>query len=452
MTKLITYQEIKSYIDSKETGNGCKLITDEKEFEEEKIKQNKNNSMVKLKIQCKCNNKLEVSFSKFKSRNQKQCDFCSGRHRYTYNEVKEDIEFVDGYKLISLSYKNCKGDLAIQCDKGHVFRMCFDEFHNAKHRCPICNTGRHYKYDLKIAQEIFKEGNCKLLSEKYINCDIPLKYECECGNISTISLKMFQTGQRCKKCGDIKTGNALRMSYEEIARIFKEKDCELLSPKEDIQNEKSIVKYRCSCGNIDYVIIDKFKQGEKCNGCKQERVQKIFLKKYGVNYALSNKDIRIKIRQTLYLNNTAPCSKQQRYLCDLLKGDLNFPISTVSLDIVLPNKIYLEYDGGGHELNVAFGNVTQEEFVNRERSRTYGLMRSGWREIRIISKQDYIPSDSILLEIMDYANNYLNQGHHYIKFDIDNSKVINSQGEKDYNFGQLRKIKKEDLEQFKEAN
>ena len=74
-------------------------------------------------------------------------------------------------------------------------------------------------------------------------------------------------------------------------------------------------------------------------------------------------------------------------------------------------------------------------------------MRSHWREIRIISTKDLIPSDQKLLEILSYARTYLNQNHHYIKFDIDNSKIINSQGEFDYDFGELRRIKPTDIEQ-----
>lgn len=49
------------------------------------------------------------------------------------------------------------------------------------------------------------------------------------------------------------------------------------------------------------------------------------------------------------------------------------------------------------------------------------------------------------LEMIEYAKQYLNSGHHYIKFDIDNNIIINSQGEFDYDFGELRMIKKDNI-------
>jgi len=54
-------------------------------------------------------------------------------------------------------------------------------------------------------------------------------------------------------------------------------------------------------------------------------------------------------------------------------------------------------------------------------------------------------SDNILLNMLDYAKQYLSTGHSWIKFDIDNSKITTSQYETDYDFGELRKISKLDI-------
>lgn len=40
---------------------------------------------------------------------------------------------------------------------------------------------------------------------------------------------------------------------------------------------------------------------------------------------------------------------------------------------------------------------------------------------------------------------YISSGHSWIYFDIDNSKIINSTGEYDYDFGTLRRIYKKNL-------
>jgi len=365
----------------------------------------------------------------------------SNKHRYNFEEVKQIIESEQGYQLLSTEYKNCKEYLSIKCDNGHLFNMTFDSFINGQHRCPICNTGKSFKYNLDIARQIFKESNCELLADEYINCDTPMSYKCSCGNISTISLKMFQNGQRCYICRNQKISNVLRMPFIEVEKCFKDNNCILISKESDYINDRSKLTYICSCGNKDTITFNKFKNGAKCKKCKSNRAKQTSLEKYGVDYPLKNKDIRTKMRKTLYENGTAPCSKQQKYLHNFYGGELNYPIKTLSLDIAYPkDKLYIEYDGGLHKGSVIFGNITEDEFEKKERNRTYGLMRSGWKEIRIISAHDYLPSDKVLSKMLLSAKEYLSKGHHYIKFDIDNSVVINSQNTSEYNFGVLRKI------------
>ena len=326
--------------------------------------------------------------------------------------------------------------------------MTLTSFNVRGHRCPICNTGGNYKYSLETAKDIFKAENCDLLAKEYINTDIPMPYICSCGKPSNIALKDFMHGQRCYDCRNKKIGDKFRTPYNEIVKLFEDNDCELLSSESEIQNGKTKVKYICSCGNPDEVTIEKFKAGERCNKCKQQRVEAIFLEKYGFKSVLSSPKIREKIRQSLFNNGTAPRSNQQIYINQLIGGKLNYPVKNLSLDIAFPEeKLYIEYDGGGHENSIVFGNVTKKEFDNNQRNRTYGLLRSGWKEIRIISNNDNLPSDTKILEILSYARTYLNQNHHYIKFDIDNNKIINSQGEFDFDYGELRKIKLTDLKE-----
>jgi len=169
---------------------------------------------------------------------------------------------------------------------------------------------------------------------------------------------------------------------------------------------------------------------------------------YGVDNPMKNKEISAKARETLFKNGTAPRSKQQIYVHQLIGGEINYPYYNASLDIAfLEEKLYVECDFGGHWLSIKLGGLTQDAFDKKQRNRWYSLYRSGWKSINIISRNDNLPSDQIILEILSYARTYLNQNHHYIKFDIDNNKIINSQGEFDYDFGKLRKIKSTDLKE-----
>ena len=89
--------------------------------------------------------------------------------------------------------------------------------------------------------------------------------------------------------------------------------------------------------------------------------------------------------------------------------------------------------------------ISQVQFDSKEIKRYLFLKSLGWKMIRIICIKDKIPSDNIILEMIIHAKEYLNSGHSWIKFDIDNNKVICSQYEKGYDFGKLRKIKKENI-------
>lgn len=86
-------------------------------------------------------------------------------------------------------------------------------------------------------------------------------------------------------------------------------------------------------------------------------------------------------------------------------------------------------------MSVKYGNETQEEFNKRNIKRWYFLKSKNWREIRIISRKDYLPSDKIIIEMILYGIKYLNAGHNWIHFDIDNQLVKCSQFEKIFNYG-----------------
>lgn len=177
-----------------------------------------------------------------------------------------------------------------------------------------------------------------------------------------------------------------------------------------------------------------------------EKVNKTNLDKYGNIWCIASDVVRNKIAQTFYDNSSQKSSIQQRYLCDLLNGILNYPIGRCNADIVFINKkIIIEYDGGGHNLNVLMGRLTQIEHNTKEMKKEMFVRSKGWRIIRIISKYDNLPNDSKIIELYQYAENYINTGHSWINFDIDNNKIICSQYEQDYEFGELRKINKDDL-------
>lgn len=172
------------------------------------------------------------------------------------------------------------------------------------------------------------------------------------------------------------------------------------------------------------------------------------MEKYGVEWSMQNKEIKERAMYTMYLNNSAPCSRQQRYLHNLLGGELNYQFGRLFIDIaMLEDNLAIEYDGGFHNGQVKLGKMSQDEFDKKERTRGYFLRRNDWKLIKIISRNDFVPSDDVIIDIINYVKEYLNTGHSWFEICIDEGKLKCSQYEIDYDFGKLRKITEKDLEE-----
>ena len=160
----------------------------------------------------------------------------------------------------------------------------------------------------------------------------------------------------------------------------------------------------------------------------QEKFKNTVRKNYGVDYPMQNSEILNKGRKALYLNGLVPCSNQQRYLHKLLGGELNYPVSRLSLDIAFPeDKIYIEYDGGGHDLSVKLNKITEKEFQNKEIRRYQFLKSKGWKQIKIISPYDYLPVDKFIIEEFKNALSWFKtSGFGYYHYIIDIGTKIES--------------------------
>lgn len=171
-----------------------------------------------------------------------------------------------------------------------------------------------------------------------------------------------------------------------------------------------------------------------------------YIEHYGVDSPAKSPKVREKMAQTLYKNSSQKASTQQLYICGLYNGVLNYPIKYYNADIYLQDyNLIVEYDGGGHNLNVVTGHETQDEFKRKEIIRDSVIKREGYKQMRIISSKDLLPSDFILLQMLKHARQYFNEypNHSWIEYDIDASTVRNAE-HKDgvfYDFGELRRIK-----------
>jgi hypothetical protein len=224
--------------------------------------------------------------------------------------------------------------------------------------------------------------------------------------------------------------------------------------------EKSKITCLNKYGKESYVQTDIYREKHK-NTCLKRygtehhmqseevknKIKKTCLDRYGVEYAMQNDEIKLRQITSMDNNNNIRGSKQQRYICELVNGKYNYIVEYNSkfsvVDIALINdKIYCEIDGSGHDLSVKHGRKTEGEFKEKEKRRTYALLKSGWKEIRIISKKDLLPSDTIILGMFNNAKELFSNNFHRVVYDIDNGIYKTSKFEDVYNYGELHCIKK----------
>lgn len=283
----------------------------------------------------------------------------------------------------------------------------------------------------------------------------------------------------CKECANIKRMQTMQKKYgirnalqsEEI----KEKYRQTMLKKYGVENYTQTKEYK---EKTKQTCLEKYgtEHSAKCQETKDKRAKTNLLKygfeyatqnqtikdktkitvnkKYGVDNIFADKDIIKKIHKAMYENDTCATSKQQKYLNRIYKGILNFPYLQYNLDIYLHDEdIAIEYNGGGHLNSVKFGNITKEEFNRREMIRNNYIKQAGMKRITIQSIHDKLPSDVILIEMLNYARSYFSQypNHSWIEYDIDNAIVRNAENQNGipYNYGKLRKIKDSDVEYLK---
>jgi len=184
--------------------------------------------------------------------------------KYTIEEIKLIFK-KRGCTLLEKEYINTRSKLKYKCHCNKVSYITLTSFTRERESnyCMYCTPNRKLNY--KEVRSIFKKQGCKLLSREYINSATPLKYKCSCGNISTIRLGDFNRGLRCMKCGTEKASAKQKLSYKYVKNFFKKKGCKLLS--KTYENNRGLLRYKCSCNNISTICFDSFKAGHKCMIC-----------------------------------------------------------------------------------------------------------------------------------------------------------------------------------------
>lgn len=189
------------YIEQFFEEHGCKLL--EKEYI---------NNSTKMKYICSCGNISKISFANFQQ--GYRCKKC-GTKRAT-NKTRCSLEHIEQYfkdhgcELMEKEYIKNSVKMRYRCKCENISEISFASFRKGS-RCIKCSGSEKHTY--KFVKQYFKDQGCELLEKEYKNNHYKMKYKCECGNISKISLNCFKKGQRCRKCANKKQSGKNNPNY-----------------------------------------------------------------------------------------------------------------------------------------------------------------------------------------------------------------------------------------------
>jgi hypothetical protein len=284
--------------------------------------------------------------------------------------------------------------------------------------------------------------NLRFMRRKYKDCNIgdilnipykelgkcsqkKIELKCDyCGKIFNREIAVYMRkfegiieGQKdaCEDCVNLKKNETNLNKYGTEWFTQSEDGRKVLSKNNPMYDEfnvlknKEVVREKYGVDNIFQLEEIKEKSRQTC------------LEIFGFKNAMQNKEIKNKSNinriKSLYLNGNTICSTQQKLIHELIGGELNYPVDNCSLDIAFPEeKIYVEYNGGGHDLEVKLGKLTSEQFKRKENKRYFFLKSLGWKQVCIESPNDDLPTNEIILEKIKNSIDYLkyNDKHHCI--------------------------------------
>lgn len=336
------------------------------------------------------------------------CDICGGKTNTTYQHYAKSVENYGYYTC-----KHCNQIKVVETTKRLYGTEYYTQTQEYKERAKdTCNLkyGKEYPSQVPEIREKIKETLMR-----HYNVDNPTKSE--------------------------EVRNTVKKTVRERYGVDSVSQLDFVKDKQKRSMRKKF--------GVDYAL-----QSEE----GQRRREATCIERFGVPHAMQCDQIKEKAAKTYYANGSVATSKQQLFLHSLYGGELNYPISYYATDICFPSeKIVVEYDGGFHDGRVRLGQLTQDEFTHKEIVRSATIKNKGYKQIRIKSSKDLLPTDHILLQMLSEAKQYFSEtAHSWMIFDIDSSRMINVENKDtngiSYSFGELRKIKDSDLPEIEQNN
>jgi len=215
------------------------------------------NSKSKLRCVCPAGHVYSTTWFNWNI-NGSRCPKCRGGKRLPISRVVMMLTDED-YILIS-NYINSKTEFLAVCPAGHLCSFTTDSWSNGV-RCKLCKDAtRSVRVITNLKKDFASEGYT-LLTEKYVTSDTVVKFICNNGHVSDITVRSWTRGHRCRKCAGID-----KPLIDEVKSYVEQFNYTLLSDK--YVNSREKLDLLCPAGHKYSVSFDHFKsKGSRCPTC-----------------------------------------------------------------------------------------------------------------------------------------------------------------------------------------
>lgn len=183
-------------------------------------------SSTKLLWECHKGHKWRATPTKIKHQGT-WCPKCSGNKKLTITEMKA-IAKGRGGRCLSHQYMNNNTKLLWECSEKHKWAATPGNIKAGKW-CPKC-AGR-IKPTITEMEEVAKERGGKCLSNRYVDSNSKLLWECAEGHRWEAIFYNIISGKWCPKCAVNKNAEKLRADIAEFKNIAEERGGRCISHK-----------------------------------------------------------------------------------------------------------------------------------------------------------------------------------------------------------------------------
>lgn len=139
---------------------------------------------------------------------------------------------------------------------------------NSKYCSDLCRGRKVAKYSIDEVKKIFKDKNYILTDSEYTDAHTPLRFICNKGHNTTISLVSLKRGSQCRKCVRERIASQQRHAFEFVKSEFEKRGYKLLST--NYQNSDQKLDVECDKGHQFKMSYGVFQRGSGCTKCSWE--------------------------------------------------------------------------------------------------------------------------------------------------------------------------------------